>query len=426
MKKLIAHINNKLFNINLEFFIKNSGYNLLSYFIGAACTLAMTYIIANNVSDHHTGVYRYIFSWYGTISAFMLAGISSALTISIAKGFHSLKKALVYKAWFSLLGVGMSIIFALYYFTHGNIELFWGFILLAVSMPILEISGIYTSYLQGKEDFKGSSKFSIVNKIISLLSIIVFIFVLHISNSYILIISNIGVIGLTQVFYIYKTHTYAKHLSTETDENDTYLLRNAVHFSLVGIAFALGQQADKLILFKYFGTTALATYWIATTLPLEAQRLLSQISSIYIPKMVKLDIVSTEFKKRFLRIIIICTGLMIPTILLYYVSAPYLFALLFPKYMNAVPLSQVFFASILFVPATFVWSFFVAKTHMKKIYFFHIGDPLVQILCYILFVYIFPLGILGIIYAVLLKGLIMSGVGIWLFMRGQKIQVGLL
>ncbi|MES2622913.1 MAG: oligosaccharide flippase family protein [Patescibacteria group bacterium] len=419
MKKIITHINNKFLKIDLQFLIKNSFYNISAYIISIACTLAVTYIIANNINEHETGVYRYIFSWYGVLGSLMLSGITSALTISIAKGFNSLKRAFIYKGWFSLIGVFTSLGIGAYYFANGNSELFWGFTILAVSMPILELSGLYTSFLQGREDFKSSSKFLIVNKVASLVCIVFFVFALKLTNSYILLFSNITIIGIIQLLYIYSLHKKLEDTSTQPTI-DKELLKNSIHYSLMGIVFALGTQADKLILFQFFGSAALASYWIATTIPTEAQRFISQISNIYLPRFVHTDIGNRAFKKKFTYILLASTFAMTILTAVYYFSAPLIFSYLFPKYMEAISLSRLFFAVVILTPVSIVWYIFLAQEHLGKNYLYHIGDPVIQILLYILFVYTFKLGILGIVIAVLAKNFIVGAIGVYLLLTHKE------
>ncbi len=414
VKSYIHHINNRFFNLDLKFLVKNSFYTLSSYIVSVLCTLLITYVIANNISEHHTGIYRYVFSWYGVLGAFMLSGITSALTISTAKGYNSLRKAFIYKSWFSFFGLIVSLGGALYYKIGGNEELFWNFVLLAISLPILEISNLYNSYLQGAEKFKTSAKFTVLNKISTLISIVLFVYVLHIPNSYILLISNITLVAVIQLLYIYKVHSDHR-LPVSDETSDPKLLRNSIHFSLMGIAYTIGQQADKFILFKFFGTTALAGYWIATVIPLEIQRFLTQIISIYTPKIVRVDEHDPAFRKKFIRILSIISISLLCLVGIYYATAPYVFSILFPKYTDVIPLSKLFFWIIVFTPFTFIWSFFVARTHIKKTYFFHIADPAIQIGLYFLLIYNFQLGVVGVIYAILAKNAIMSLIGLGWF-----------
>ena len=412
----VKKINNNFLHLDLHFLIKNSFYTISSYIVSIACTLLITYIIANTVSEHHTGIYRYVFSWYGVLGAFMLSGVTSALTISTAKGYNSLRKAFIYKGWFSFFGLLACLAGAFYYKISGNQELFWNFVLMAISLPILEISNLYGSFLQGSENFKTAAKLTIINKVSTLASIIFFIYILHLSNSYILLISNITVVAFIQLLYIYKIHALHK-LPDPHETPDPALLKSSIHFSLMGAAYTIGQQADKFILFKFFGSTALAGYWIATVIPLELQRFLAQITSIYVPKIIRLDETSTDFRKKFIRILWVAVLGLVAMVGIYHVCAPYIFNILFPKYTDIIPLSKLFFWIVVFTPFTFIWSFFLARLHIKKTYFFHIADPAIQIALYVLFIPVLHLGVTGVVYAILAKNAIMSMIGLAWFIK---------
>ncbi len=421
MEKTIYKINNKYLNIDLEYLFKNSFYSLFSYIISIFSTLLITYIIANNIDEYQVGVYRYIFSWYGVIASLMLSGISTSLMISIANGYNSLKQALRYKTYFSSIGIIFTIVISSYYLYKSNIVLAVGFLILAISIPLIEISGLYTSYLQGKKDFKNSSKFITISKISNLIFLTVFIFIFNFRDSNTILISSLFCVGIIQsVYSIYLYKNRHERKLTGHEKKDNGLIRYSIHLTLMGIIFTLGQQADKLILFTVFGSGALAYYWIITTIPLEAQRFISQIISIYIPKMVKSDHNDKSFRKKIIKLIFISSLILLLLSCTYYITSPLVFKILFPAYIKYVFLSKIFFFNIIFIPFLFLWSFFLAKNDLKKSYLFHILDPILQISLYLIFVYLFKLDVIGLVYAVLFKNTIMSIVGLSLFIKTKK------
>lgn len=420
MKKIIHRINNKYLKLDLEYLFKNSFYNLFSYVISIFATLAITYIIANNIEEHYVGIYRYIFSWYGIIASLMLSGISTSLMISIAHGHNSLKQALKYKAYFSSIGIVFTLIIGAYYLYKLNTTLAVGFFLLSISIPLIEISGLYISYLQGKKDFKNSSKFVTISKISNLLFLILFIFILNLKNSNTIIISSLFCVGIIQSFYsiyLYKNNKHRDNSNVDNKDNDHKMFKYSIHLTIMGIILTLGQQADKFILFTVFGSTALASYWIATTIPLEAQRFISQILSIYIPKLVKSDSKNINFKNKFLRLMFISSLGLLLLSFIFYITAPLIFKFLFPTYIKYISLSTVFFLNIIFTPFLFLWSFFLAQNDLKKSYLFHILDPIMQIILYLIFVYLLKLDVIGLVYAVLIKNAIMSLIAVILFIK---------
>ncbi len=420
--KFIHRLNRNFLQLDLRYFFRNSFYNILAYAISIVCTLLITYLIANKISSNDTGIYRYIYSWYGIISGVMLSGITTSLTISIAKGYNSLRSAFFYKAFCSIFGVCASLVVAGYYFYNDNSTLSIGFILLGLSIPLLELSGLYSSYLQGREDFKKASTLTIFNKISTLLLMLIFIYILHYTNSHSLLISNVFLVGITQTVYVYslakkdkeRQNIPAKHLN----KKDPTLLPYAIHLTLMGVIFTIGQQADKLILFSMFGSTTLAAYWIATTIPLEAQRFIAQITTIYIPKLVRADTGSLVFKKKFIRTVLIATMILCIGCGLYWISAPMIFSYLFPKYIAYTFISQIFFLNIILIPSIFSWSFFLLQGNIKKTYLYHVADPLIQISLYVVFIILFgSTTVMPIIYAILAKNVIMAILGLTLFIN---------
>jgi len=415
MKKIIHVINAKYLNLDLSFFVKNTPYTLLPYGISLVVTFLTTYILANFVSEHTIGVYRYVFSWYGILSIFALGGAASAITISIAQGHNSLRQALRYKALFSGIAFFITTFIASYYLYKENTEIALSFFALALSIPAMELVSVFASYFQGKEDFKRLALLSIISKVTILICTLGAVY--FFPTSYFLILSSLLFVAVAQGVFVYSIRKEVTvSLKKEEDPN---LLSTSLHFSSMSILYTLGAQADKIILFTFFGSGALASYWIATTIPLEIQRFISQFTSIYFPKLVRQNKTSLpeykQFVNKFLKIICIIFLILITIAILYTFFAPLLFAILFPNYTNSVLMSQLFLYTIIFTPFLFIWQYFLAQKDTKIMYFYHTCDPLLQILFYFIFIQWF--GIFGIIYAIFTKNIIMSLFAVVLLLR---------
>lgn len=415
MKKILHAINTKYLNLDLSFFVKNTPYTLLPYGISLLATFLTTYILANFVPEHTLGVYRYVFSWYGILSIFALGGAASAITISIAQGHNSLRQAIRYKALFSGIAFFITTLIASYYFYNENTEIALSFFALALSIPAIETVSVFASYFQGKEDFKRVAFLSIISKVTILVCTLGAVY--FFPESYFLILGSLFFVAIAQGVFVYSIRKEVNVSSKK--EEDPNLLSTSLHFSGMGILYTLGTQADKIILFTFFGSGALASYWIATTIPLEIQRFVSQFTGIYFPKLARKNTTSlSEHKKfvyKFIKIIFIIFIILIAIAVLYTFFAPLLFAILFPHYTESILMSQLFLYTIIFTPFLFIWQYFLAQKNTKIMYLYHTCDPLLQICFYFIFIQWF--GILGIIYAIFAKNIVMSLFAVVLLLR---------
>jgi O-antigen/teichoic acid export membrane protein len=212
--------------------------------------------------------------------------------------------------------------------------------------------------------------------------------------------------------YIFYKNIYLKKLELNK-KTDSEFIKFTYSMSFLGILYSLGAQVDKVILFKFFSSTDLAGYWIATILPLEFQRMVTNLTSIYFPKLVNIE--KENIQNKLLKILSISTMLTVCISLIYNFSAPYIFEIFFPQYLEYLFYSQLAFWGICFTPFAFLWSYFMMKGDTRIMYFLYIGDPILQIILY--FVFVPSFGITGLIIATLVKNFLFNLFGIYLFMK---------
>jgi len=359
-------------------------------------------------------------SWYGILAAFALGGMSTALTIATAKGKNIFGTALKYKILSTPLTFLISLGVAGYYYHNQNLELTINFLLIALAIPLLESSALYSSYLQGKQNFKHSSYFLIISKVASLVFFIFFAFGLLFTTSYMLTLSSLLCVSFVQVLYAVYLHkkfnvVTESHISEEQPDNQFF--RSTVHFTFMGIFLAIGSQADKIILFTLFGSAVTAGYWIATIIPMEIARFLGQVYSIYVPKLSQASEINKVFKRKILSLCALLSFFLFLVCVVYVYTSPFIFNLVFPKYTDVIYLSQMFAFVLVFSPFMFLWTIFMTTYDYKLTYLYYILDPALQISLYIILVYVFQFGVIGVVYGLLVKTFIMSMLGTFFFIR---------
>jgi O-antigen/teichoic acid export membrane protein len=412
-KKIIEHP-------QFSYFAKSSSATMFSYFITAFFTVFISYTFANFLDPDTFGNYRFVFAFYSILGAITLGGMPVALTRSIASGYEkSLLDGIKLKIIFSIIGFIITTAIAIYYFVNGNMNLAFGFFALGIALPLFEIPTLILPYLQGHQNFWDVAKYQIFSKFLVLILSLIAIFYFPAPGMIILL--SIGLVGIIQTFYAIKIYREQKEKRIENlskhnikaDEKDGEFAKYTINLSFMGIIYILGMQADKLILFKLFGSVSLAGYTIATLLPLEFQRMVGNLTSIYFPKLVKAE--KNDIKNKLLKILSLATFVCILISTLYHFIAPFVFHTFFPQYVEYIFYSQLAFWGICFVPFAFLWSYFSAKGNTKVMYFLHIADPITQILLYILLVPKYH--ITGLIIATLFKNFLFNVFAILFFIK---------
>lgn len=372
---------------------------MLAQVIASLSAFCVTYVLANFVNESVVGYYRFVLAFYAVFATLALFGMNSALIQSVATGksgtyFFALKRKI---KWGGVGTIGF-IFTASYYYFEGNTELATALLLAGALLPWFEAYSLYSAYLNGLSRFKLSSLSLSFDRSLSALVIVLVSWL------------NPQLIALVAAYFI--SHTviaYGLHLYTikkvppnlDVDEG---LMKFSEHLTWMSILSIISGQLDKFVLFWFFGPVALASFWVASVLPQEMSRVTSLVTSALFPRTVKtpLNELMPIIKKVFW--LTVCAGLLIS--LIYYLLATWIFSLFLPAYMEAVNWSVCLMLALSLVPHLFVWNIFTAKKMLKELYYYNLGEPILTIFLYLIFVPAF--GVWGLVYAFLLKSLILN------------------
>ena len=174
---LFSKIGNKL-NLDLTYFATNSLYGLIQQVIGSVCGIILTYLLGHFVSQTIFGEYNLILSIIGLFTFLSLPGLNTALTQAAGRGYDgALIQSAKLKFVFSLLGIPCLLLYALYYFLHGNRYLAQVLSVAAVSFPLLYTFTNYSFFLTAKRRFTTITILSSLSSIFFLILLSTVIFV---------------------------------------------------------------------------------------------------------------------------------------------------------------------------------------------------------------------------------------------------------
>lgn len=397
----------KFFKTDITY-IASGGFWLSSGQIYAAIiAFLLSIAFANFIPKESYGVYKYILSAGGIISAFSLTGLATAVLQSTARGLdgvltHAFKTSL---KW-SVLPILASSSASIYYFLQQNNTLGLAFIIIAICNPLIQASFLYKSFLNGKKRFKKTTQLLIIQNTITALLILGAI--LYTTHPLLIALAYFGgnaLLGILLYIYTYKT----QRVSLETDPE---AIAYGKHISVINILNTVATHIDKILLFQLIGGTALAVYAFAIAIPEQIRALFKTIPQLAIPKFAAQDIhsIKKNIFPKIWKIFLITT----PIVIVYILTAPYIFNIFFPAYSESILYSQIF-SIILLVEGGIAGAIFKAQKALREQYTLNIVTNIIKIV--LLLVLVVPYGIWGVVGARILGRYTSFGVSLILLTR---------
>jgi len=278
-----------------------------------------------------------------------------------------------------------------YYWWQGNPTLPIPLLISAIFLPLVNASGIYGEFLLGKKLFNFRMKYSTASYLLSVLFLILTVFLTK--NLFWLI--AVYLISNTLLGYIFYLITQIKFKPNRNDDPQT--ISYGKHLSLMGVISTVASYIDQILLFTFIGSTQVAIYSFASAVPEKIKEILQNINTLALPKLAAKS--REEIKKGLKRKLYQLTILTIAVMAVYFLFAPYIYQIFFPKYLAAVPYSKVLTLIFITYPASFITMVFQAKMMKRELYFLNSVNPIVQI---ILLLTLTPLfGIWGVVGAII-------------------------
>lgn len=405
-RDIVAYIE-RFFQTDISY-IANGGF-WLSFGQAYAAIIAFTLSIAfaHFIPKETYGVYKYILSTGGIISALSLTGLGTAVLQATSRGLEGvLNRAFKTSITWSIVPVLVSLIGSGYYFFSNNTTLAISLLIVALCNPFIQSSFLYKFFLNGKQKFKTTSLYLISQNTISS-GILLAIILLAPSPIY-LTLAYFGSNAILGLYFYFSTQTH----HVENDLTDPDSITYGKHISLINVLDTIATHIDKIILFQIMGGTALAVYAFAIAIPEQLRAFFKIIPQLAIPKFSiqqKAIIQQTIFPK--IGKIILVT---IPIVLLYIITAPYIFKIFFPSYTESVIYSQVF-SLMLLVEGGISGAIFKAHKAIKEQYILNLSINILKITLLVVFGFMY--GIWGIVAARLLSRYIGFIVGLILLKK---------
>lgn len=373
-----------------------------------AISLGTVLAFANLIPRETYGTYQYVLSIADIFGILVLSGIDTAVARAVAQGKEgSLFEGLRAKIRWGLLGGAGSILFGSYYLLQGNALLGWAFIIAGIAIPFWETPGLYVAYLYGKKRFDLNNLYEIGAQLIAAIATVLALYLSK--NLLIILAAYLASWGIARTFFFFLT---LRKLPPNT-ERDPGVVSYGKHLTTMSAASSLSSNVDSVLLWHFLGPAAVAVYIFAQSLPIRAASVFKMVNRIAFPKMAAQDlqVVQNTLPAKVLRL----CGLAALGAGAYVIAAPFIFAWLFPQYLDAVPYTQILSLLIVLQPFSLFSSLLTAHAKQTLLYIYNFGVPLFRIVVFLLLIP--PFHIMGAILALVLVKLFDSALLTALFYR---------
>ena len=357
--------------------------------IGALFLLALAF--ANLLEPSVYGNYRYVLSLIAFLEIFSMSGLGTAVSQATARNFEgSFYTSFKVKLKWGVLASCGAIAGAVYYWLQGNPALTLPLLLSAVFLPLMNAPKVYNDFLEGKKLFGAQVKYSTINMIIPVAALIAALFITK--NLFWLIAVFLASHTFSNYFFYLLTEIRFQPNKKEDPQTISY----GKHLSIMGAIGLIASQLDRILLFALMGPVALAVYYFAMAIPDQIRSFSKSIFTLVLPKFSAQspEEIKRNMTKRSLQLLFLASMM----VFIYVISAPYVYKIFFPQYIDSIFYSQIYIFSLLTLPVGLMSLSFQAKAKKRELYSLQI-TPFVQIV--LLASLIPPFGIMGAFAAIL-------------------------
>lgn len=359
---LLTILSKKL-KIDLHYYAKGGFWLSLMQAITVLGSLIVSVVLANMLDEAEYGVYRYIIGIGILLTSFSLTGMGQSIFQTASKGYSGfytlgLRKSLIYSVGITITGI----IGTIYYYFQNNIELAIGCLLIALFQPLLNTFQQIFPFLQGEQKFLEST---ILQGVKTVIVTVVTVATVLITKDAIWLVLVYLLLHTSTNFLVHLFFRPKKDLPVEEEVRTRYM-NYAWNSSVRGIIGNIAFRIDSIIVFQQLGAVELAIYTIANIVPEHIKGSFKNVVTLLVPKYAlheNIESIKKSIAKRSLQLFLLTAVITF----LYILLSPYLYTLLFPKYPDAILLSQLVALSFPAMLALIPVSALQAHTEEKKL-----------------------------------------------------------
>jgi O-antigen/teichoic acid export membrane protein len=279
-----------------------------------------------------------------------------------------------------------------------------------VATPLMNAYSLAPGMFAGRKDFRRPTLYNLWSQVIS--TAIIVLTAVYIHNVIILIAVNF----ISNLIIDIGIYLYIMKVWKPNTETDPALIGYGKHISYMNFFGTLANQLDKILVFHWMGAVELAIYSFAIAIPEQIQGSYKNLFAIALPKMTSADprLLRASVLDKFYRL----TAITIILVAAYYFAAPYIYTVLFPKYLSSVWYSQIYMFGLVTIPGIALFSaYFQVKQDTATLYKITLAGNAVTIFLTVVLIYSF--GITGAVIENGTSWLVMLLIGLFFFLRDK-------
>lgn len=385
----IATTLQKKLHVDAHYFLKGGFWLGLTQVIALIGSLVTSVLLAYYLTPQNFGVYRYLIGLSALFTTFSLTGLGQSIIQTAAQKYSSFYQETVSINFYFTAGIFLSAIAgSTYYYFNNNLTLSLGCLLISILTPIIATFGNIQFLLHGQQQYRLTAHTQIIRTL----------FITTLSVSAVFLTKNVlvllGAYLISSAFsnivihFIYKPKKSSPTPQLVFERYISFARNTSVRNIIANIA----NQADNIIIFTHLGGLELATYTIATLIPEQVKGSFKNLANLLLPKYAQ-QINKEALRKNVTKRSLQMAGLLAICTIVYIFLCPLFFATFFPKYSEAIFLSQLvalsFPSFVLLIP----YSFLHSMTEEKILYRLQTTTSILQI--FLTIILTIKLGILG-------------------------------
>jgi O-antigen/teichoic acid export membrane protein len=391
-------------------YLASGGFWLVLGQFGAALTsFVFSLVVARYLDPNVYGSYRYILSLVTIIGAVSLTGLGTTIIRDTAQGIYSSLRSGYWLnlRWSFPMLIGFVGI-ATYYSFKGAHELAIGIGIAGIATAFINSAALFNAYWSGKKDFLRQTLYWSVANITTVGATIAAIFL---SNDLVIIVATYFIASALAngTLYLLTSSHFPGNVGKRMD-------KDALHLSILNFLNTVSGNIDKIIVYQLLGTAQLAVYTFALAIPEQLRAVLKAGARLALPRFAErsLDEIRSTIVSRILRFSIF---IMIAAVC-YIILAPYVFPILFPKYVASIPYSKLLVLTLFTVLGAAPLAALQAHAKLPALYTHSILTNIIQISCSIGFISLW--GLWGAVTAVVVNRTVQLILPLYLLTRDSR------
>ncbi len=372
-------------------YLASAGWWLnLDLAIQSILSLGLSIALANLLSPSVYGTYQYLVAISALVAAVCLSGMNSAVTQAVARGREGvLRESVRFQLRWAVVPFVLTLGGAAYYFAHAQNEIAFGLVAIALFTPFVQTFNTYVAFLTGKKAFKDMFFLKLLANLVYYVPI--FAVLPFVRDAAILVAVNVLFTAVGNFYAYRKTLTRFNPNDTEDPE----AVRYGAHLSVMSGFGTVINQLDSVLVFHFLGPIDLAVYSLATLIPERMGGILGFVGTAALPKFSNRTL--NDIRGVLLAKMAYAMAVGTLTAIIYAAIAPFIFRLLFPAYVAAIPYTQLYAAVIIFLSTNLAYAALQAKRLQTELYIISVVNPIMLIVLQVPLLLLY--GIWGMLWA---------------------------